>query len=138
MPVPCGIFNRLRYEQWLNDDTIKLAMNISDKPDFVKHGYSVPLDDVGKTRTTRPIQRPLAAWARRISRLREKAGNMLGDMIPPVYFCPLNHRGDHFTLLEINDQEKAIRHYDSMADQDVIDGSLKRTRVAQIVEVRFP
>ena len=136
VPVSCDIFDRLRYGQWLNDDMINLAMNISDQADFVTHGYSVPLVDVRKTRTTRPIQRPLAAWGRRTNRLREEAGTISGDMIPLVYFCPLNHRGNHFTLLEINDQEKAIRHYDSMADLATIEGSLKRTRVAWLVEVR--
>lgn len=136
MPVSCDIFDRLRQGQWLNDDIINLAMNISDRPDFVRHGYSVPLDHVGKTRTTRPILRPFAAWGRRINRLREKARTRSGDMIPLVYYCPLNHRDDHFTLLEINDQEKAIRHYDSVAEPATIDGSLKLTRVARLVGVR--
>lgn len=136
IPVTCNIFDRLRYGEWLNDDMINLAMNISDKPDFVKYGYSVPLDKVGKTRTASPINRPLAAWARRINRLREGERNGSESMTPLVYFCPLNHYGIHFTLLEINDQEKVIRHYDSSADQATINGSGKRTRVARLVEVR--
>jgi len=134
--VPCDIFDRLRCGEWLNDETIMVAMNISDKPIFVKHAYSVPLDKVGKTRTTSPIERPFTAWARWINRLREKTRNGCGNMVPLVYFCPLNHYGNHFTLLEINDQEKIIRHYDSMADQTAMDGRLKLTRVAQLVQVR--
>ena len=61
IPVTCDTFDKLRYGEWLNDEMINLAMNISDKPDFVKHGYSVPLDKVGKTRTITPINRPLTA-----------------------------------------------------------------------------
>ena len=37
--VPCDIFDRLRRGEWLNDETIMVAMNISDKPIFVKHAY---------------------------------------------------------------------------------------------------
>ncbi|KIW79860.1 hypothetical protein Z517_06475 [Fonsecaea pedrosoi CBS 271.37] len=135
--VTCDTFDRLRYGEWLNDDMINLAMNISDKPDFVKHGYSVPLDKVGKTRTVVPIIRPLAAWARRINRLREGERNRFQGTTPLVYFCPLNHCGAHFTLLEINDQERVIRHYDSRADQATINGSGKQTRVARLVEEEF-
>ena len=138
MQVPCDIFERLHRGKWLNDDSIMVAMNISDKPVFVKHAYSVPLDKVGKTRTTSPIKRPFTAWARWIDRLHEKMRNGLENMIPLVHFCPLNHYGNHFTLLEINDQEKIIRHYDLMADQATIDGNLKLTRVARLVQVRPP
>ena len=55
IPVTCDTFDKLRYGEWLNDEMINLAINILDKPDFVKHGYSVPLDKVGKTRTITPI-----------------------------------------------------------------------------------
>ncbi|KAJ9503197.1 hypothetical protein H2202_001351 [Exophiala xenobiotica] len=136
IPVTCDTFDGLRYGEWLNDNMINLAMNISDKPDFVRHGFSVPLDEGGRTRTTRPIDRPLAAWARGINRLREKERSGFESTTPLVYFCPLNHYGAHFTLLEINDQEKVIRHYDSRADQATIDGGGKQTRVARLVEVR--
>ncbi|KAK5401667.1 hypothetical protein LTR06_011031 [Exophiala xenobiotica] len=135
--VTCDTFDRLRYGEWLNDNMINLAMNISDKPDFVRHGYNVPLDKRGKTRTTRPIDRPLAAWARGINRLREKERSGFESTTPLVYFCSLSHYCVHFTLLEINDQEKVVRHYDSRADQATINGSGKQTRVARLVEEEF-
>lgn len=139
IPVHCNTFSKLRHGKWLNDDIINLAMSISDKPDTVVHGYSIPLDEVGKTRTTRPIERPLAAWARRVNRLREKSRDAFGNTTSLVYYCPLNHRNTHFTLIEINDQERAIRHYDSAAGQPTIDGSSDLTRVARLVLVRsFP
>lgn len=54
-----------------------------------------------------------------------------------VHFRPLNHNDNHFTLLEINEREEKIRHYDSMADKDVIEGTAKLTRVGRLVQVRY-
>jgi Ulp1 protease family, C-terminal catalytic domain len=54
-----------------------------------------------------------------------------------VHFCPLNVNSNHFTLLEINERERVIYHYDSMASQGVINGRIKQTRVGEIVEVRI-
>jgi len=54
-----------------------------------------------------------------------------------VHFRPLYQNLNHFTLLEINDREKQIRHYDSMAGKDVIEGTAKPTRVAMLVQVRY-
>jgi hypothetical protein len=39
-----------------------------------------------------------------------------------VYFGPLNSNNNHFTLLEINEREQKIYHYDSMASQGIVDG----------------
>ena len=57
--------------------------------------------------------------------------------IPSYIFCPLNINGNHFTLLEINERESVIYHYDSKADQGIIDGRAKQTRVGNIIEVRM-
>lgn len=139
VPVVCSTFDRLRYGKWLNDEIINLAMSISDKPDSVVYGYSVPLDADRKSRTTRPSGRPLAAWGQRVNRLREKSRNAFGKAISLVYYCPLNHRNAHFTLLEINDQERSIRHYDSAVSQATTDGNLESTRVSRLVQVSsFP
>jgi hypothetical protein len=37
---------------------------------------------------------------------------------------------------EINEQEEVIHHYNLMADQGVIDGTIKLTRVDRLVKVR--
>jgi hypothetical protein len=50
-----------------------------------------------------------------------------------VYFCPLSINNNHFTLLEINEREKKIYRYNSMAGQDIIDGTVKLIRVDKIV-----
>ena len=137
--VNCGVFDKLRSGEWLNDDIIYVAMSISEKPDFVNYGYSVSLDKIGKTRTVVPISRPFEAIARGINRRREKREKTgVPSTASLVHFYPLNHRNKHFTLLEINDRKRVIRHYDSMADQATIDGNGEQTRVARLVEVRSP
>ena len=47
---------------------------------------------------------------------------------------PIHHTNSHFTLLEIDDGEKVIRHYDSLAEPTTI-SSTKKTRIATLVEV---
>jgi hypothetical protein len=65
--LSCDIFHRLRHGKWFNDDMIMAAMDISDKPFFVMHGYSVPLDRFGRTRSTKAVERPLSGWAGRLA-----------------------------------------------------------------------
>lgn len=84
----------------------------------------------------KPVKRPLAGWGRKISEFRKNARETFGDSMRLVSFCPLNHGGAHFTLLEINEREEVIRHYDSMVDKGVIDGTTKLTRVQKLVKVR--
>ncbi len=58
---------------------------------------------------------------------------MYGDRIRLVYLCPLNHKNNYFTLLEVNDRERKIRYYDSRVSKDVIDGTVKLTGVGKLV-----
>jgi hypothetical protein len=134
--LSCNIFHRLRQGEWFDAWTIMAAMQISDKPVFVRHGYSVPLDEPGRNGRMKPVKSPLAGWARKMIKLHNEAKEMFGDATRLVYFCPLNHQNMHFTLLEINEQEEVIRHYDPMADKGVIDGTMKLTRVGRLVKVR--
>ena len=112
------------------------AMQISDKPLFVRHGYNVPLDELGRNGRMKPVKRPLAGWARKMIKFHNEAREMFEDAARLVYFCSLNHKNVHFTLLEINEQEEVIRHYDPMADQGVIDATTKLTRVGRLVKVK--
>ena len=137
--LDCNIFQRLLNEEWLDAWTIFAAMQISDMPFFVHHGYSLPLEEPGRNGRIKPIKRPLSGWARKITDFRKDARERLGNSTRMVYFSPLNHSNTHFTLLEINEREEVIRHYDSMASKGVIAGALKLTRVQKLVEVRaFP
>ena len=91
---------------------------MSDKPSFVRHGYSVPFDQFEpfrKNGTMGRVSRPLAGWMKKVETFRSEAQDQQGDGIRLVYFCPLNSNNNHFSLLEINEQERKIYHYDSMA-----------------------
>ena len=113
------------------------AMQISDKPLFIRHGYSIPLDELKRNGRMKPVKRPLAGWARKMIKLYDEAKEMFKDATRLVYFCPLNHKNRHFTLLEINEQEEVIRHYDLKADKGVIDGTMRQTRMGRLVQVRY-
>lgn len=84
----------------------------------------------------KPVKRPLAGWAWKITKLHNKAKEMFGNVTHLVYFCLLNHKNVHFTLLKINKQKEVICHYDLMADQGVIDGTIKLTWVGRLVKVK--
>lgn len=84
----------------------------------------------------KPVKRPLAGWARKITTFREKARHTFGDDIRLVYFCPLNHYSNHCTLLGINEREGKIRHHDSKADKGIIDGIRMLSPVGKLVQVR--
>jgi hypothetical protein len=114
------------------------AIQISDIPFYVKYGYSVPLDEPGRGKRMKAVQKPLAGWSRKITEFRREAGEKSKGTTRSVYFRPLNHRNTHFSLLEINEREEVIRHYDSIADQGIINHNSKPARVERLVQVRFP
>ncbi|KUL81575.1 hypothetical protein ZTR_09850 [Talaromyces verruculosus] len=123
------LFTRLREGEWLDSWALMAAMHISDRPDYVRFGESIPLDSIGRHGQMRPIKRPFQAWVKKITTFRREAQ----DTTPLIFYCPINHNNSHFTLLEVNDSEKAIRHYDSQAPLTARNGT-KKTRVAALVE----
>ncbi|KAL4985854.1 hypothetical protein BDW68DRAFT_179306 [Aspergillus falconensis] len=124
--IPLGSFKRLNGEKWLDAWIITAAMQISDKSSFVRHYHSIPLNESGGI----PIPRPLRAIFQKIHQSRETSEEKL------IHFCTLNHKGTHFTLLEINERERVIRHYDSMVSPDVMKGT-KQSRVSRLVKKQF-
>src|SRR4051812_30017129 len=58
-----GSLKRLRQEEWLDIWMIMAAMQISDKPSFVRYDYSILLDEVVRNGKMRPVWKPLAGWA---------------------------------------------------------------------------
>uniref|UniRef100_A0A093VIS8 Ubiquitin-like protease family profile domain-containing protein n=1 Tax=Talaromyces marneffei PM1 TaxID=1077442 RepID=A0A093VIS8_TALMA len=124
------LFARLRAGEWLDSWALMAAMYISDRPDFVRFGESIPLDSIGRHGQMRSIKRPFQAWAGKIAMFRREAEKST----PLIFYCPVNHDNSHFTLLEVNDSEKVIRHYDSQAPLTAMNGT-KKTRVAALVEV---
>ncbi|KAL4993993.1 hypothetical protein BDV10DRAFT_189454 [Aspergillus recurvatus] len=124
--IPFGSFKRLNGEKWLDAWIITAAMQISDKSPFVRHYHSIPLNEPGGN----PIPRPLQAISQKVQQSRETSEEKL------VHFCTLNHRRTHFTLLEINERERVIRHYDSMVSPDVMKG-VKQSRMSRLVKSQF-
>ena len=110
---------------------------MSDKPSFVKYSHSVLLDKFERfSRSgTRRISKLLAARRKKIERFSSEAQTQQRQGIHLVYFGPLNSNDNHFTLLEINERERKMHYYDSMAREDVIDGSIKPTRVGKAVQL---
>lgn len=108
------------------------AMKISDKPEFVQYNLSIPLDETRNTGQMKPITRPLAGWAKKIAKHRRLAKETSGL----VYFCSINHRNCHFMLLEINEQDQTIHHYDSKVEPGTILGS-RKTWISKLVMEEF-
>ncbi|THC89979.1 hypothetical protein EYZ11_010568 [Aspergillus tanneri] len=80
--LPCEIFQRLRPGHWLDMWTIMGLMQLSDKPAFVRHDLSIPLDEIGSNNQIRPIKRPLRGWAMRIAKHRREAKEAFGNVVP--------------------------------------------------------
>ncbi|RYO95253.1 hypothetical protein DL766_002066 [Monosporascus sp. MC13-8B] len=116
-------FDGLRSDQWLDMWLIAAAMELTDKPSCVRYDLSVPLDQDNDGKVV-PIAKPFGLWRRKIDKYRRE----IKDDARQIYFCPLNLDTDHFTLLEINEQQRMIYHYNSMAGHDVTRSKAKRTR----------
>ncbi|KAH8431011.1 uncharacterized protein LDX57_008672 [Aspergillus melleus] len=128
--LSCDVFQRFHPGKWLDAWAILAAMHISDKPANVTYNMSIPLDE-DKNNQVQQIEKPLSRWAKKI----EKHKQTLGPA-PLVHFCPINHRKNHFTLLELNEKEEIIRHYDSMAKPDPAK-AIKETRLSKLVQEEF-
>lgn len=84
----CDMFNRLCYGEWFDAWLLLAYAKISDKPSFMRYGYSVPLDEYfGKRGTMRRIPRPLAEWRKKVDSWKE-ANKEYGTGVPLIYFCP--------------------------------------------------
>jgi len=129
------MFDRLRHGEWFDAWLLLAAAKISDKPFFVRYGYSVPLHErFGSRNGMRDIPKPFAGWRKKVESW--STADKAHGTVPLVYFCPVNHSCSHFTLLEINERDERIYHYDSSANEDVIGGTKKSTRVRKLVQVR--
>ncbi|KAE8149028.1 hypothetical protein BDV25DRAFT_141190 [Aspergillus avenaceus] len=123
--ISCDIFDQLRPGKWLNQWTIYALMQLCDKPEYVDYNLSIALDERSENQL-QPINQPLRKWANKIATLRAKA-----KKASLVFFCPINRQANHFSLLEVNDRERAIRHYDSMSDFETTE------RMSKLVEEQF-
>ncbi|EED22537.1 hypothetical protein TSTA_060320 [Talaromyces stipitatus ATCC 10500] len=134
--LPGDLFLRFRPGEWLNSWAIMAAMQVADRPPFVKFSECIPVNDIGRHGRMRSIKKPFQIWAKKIAELRREAEHGLEDCRPLTFFSPICKENSHFTLLEINDGEKVIRHYDSLAAPTTINGT-KKTSIAALVEDEF-
>ena len=138
--LPCSIFDRLRHDVWF-DAWLILACMASELRPHVGYCYSVALDEPDSNGKERCIKRPLAVLIRKLEDFRRDARKRLGDETKLTYFCPLNRDSSDFSILEINERDRKIYHYDPMASEKVIqgtvsvNGSVELTRVGQLVTV---
>ncbi|CZR68400.1 uncharacterized protein PAC_18299 [Phialocephala subalpina] len=132
--LSCGVFDRLRSKKWLKCWDIATALEMTDKPVFVKLGL-YPLYEKDTNGEVTPLSNPLRRWRKKIDEYRREGENDLEG--PQVYICPLNVNANYFTLLEINEQTKMIYHYDSMASPGIIHRKTKSTPVRREVEGGF-
>jgi len=99
---------RLSATTWLNDEVILACLHLADKLNFVRVGFSIPIHQQtrGRSAIPRPFERAtkqMAEWHRQVE-----------AHSPLVCFFPLFEHQSHFSLLEINEREGFIYHYDSM------------------------
>jgi hypothetical protein len=134
LKLPADIFYSLRPGQWLDSWVIRVAMHIADRPASVHFRESIPVNDIRRHGRMRSIKKPFKAWAEEITELRRKAEVGPEAHTPLLFYSPIHHTGSHFTLLEIDDDKKMIRHYDSLAEPTTVNGT-KKTRIATLVEV---
>jgi hypothetical protein len=136
----CDMFNRLFPGEWFDAWLLLAGMKMADKPSFVRYGYSIPLGNIKTSRSKSKKKRalsPLSGWRKKIESFKREVSDEKGASVPLVYFCPLSLNDNHFTLLEINEQDEKIFHYDSMADEGIINGTLKSTGVHKLVQVSY-
>lgn len=97
----------LRPDTWLNGDIVVAFLHLSVKLDFVRVWKSIPMHQTPNTHI--PLRRPFECAAAQVSKWRAELG-------PSTLVClfPLLFNDNHFTLLEINDREGYIYHYNSL------------------------
>lgn len=103
---------KLDGKRWLNDELIIACLHLSDKLPFVKVGFSVPLDQ-----RTRPKKGYPGPFQRTSNQLKAWHKEIAADSCI-VCFFPLWQRENHFSLLEINEFDGCVYHYDSMNKGD--------------------
>jgi hypothetical protein len=95
---PHGMLDRLRSRDWLNCWDIAAALEMADRPVYVKLGLSIPLHEKDTNGEITTLLNPLRRWRKEIDKYREVKSDSESLR---VYICPLNVNANHFTLLEI-------------------------------------
>lgn len=123
---PCRMFRQLYAGDWFGTELIDACLTMSDKLPFMRFSFCIQLDH-----GTRPLKAPFQVWGERVNEWRSKAN---GQRL--AYLSPLIHNGNHFSLLEINEIERKIFHYDSLASQNST-STAEPSKLQQAVLVRM-
>ncbi|KAI1288770.1 hypothetical protein F5Y03DRAFT_79342 [Xylaria venustula] len=115
--------SRLGGTEWFNDDLIIFCLHLADRLSYVRVGFCVPLHKQAKpqAKVVRPFERTsqvIKEW-----NAAEPHENL-------VCFFPLCHHGTHFSLLEVNQRDKTMYHYDSIKTD--------RPYIKKACETQFP
>ncbi len=112
-------------------------MKLSDKPSFMRYDYSVSLDSFKHDQNDkkRHISRPLTSWREKVKSFQSEISNQLEKRIHLVCLVSLNLNNNHFTLLEINEIEERIYHYNSITSKNIINDTDELSHVSKIVQV---
>lgn len=109
---PCGFnvtaLQRLKKNAWLNDELLVACLHLSEKLRFVRIGWSIHIHQ--DIRPNSPMKQQFERASQAIQEWKKGTNSRL------VYFFPLYQHGNHFTLLEINEKEGYVYHYDSMSE----------------------
>ncbi|KPA38771.1 hypothetical protein FLAG1_08395 [Fusarium langsethiae] len=94
---------------WLNDEVILACLHLSDRLPFVRIGFSIPVHQ--QTEVHRPMPRPFERAAKQLEEWR----SMTEEQSWLICFFPLLQHENHFSLLEVNERERCVFHYDSLS-----------------------
>ncbi|KAM5349963.1 hypothetical protein ACJ41O_006468 [Fusarium nematophilum] len=106
---------RLNGTRWLNDEVILACLHLSDKLAFVRVGFSIPIHRQTRRQSTIPC--PFERAAKQMADWQHQGG----ASSRLVCFFPLFQRQNHFSLLEINEREGSIFHYDPVGEGENAD-----------------
>jgi hypothetical protein len=124
----------LKSTAWLGDGVILACLHLCDRLPFVRVGFSVPIHQQQDSRKKMPhpfemAVKKIAAWH-----------NEADDSAKLVSFFPLFQNQNHFTLLEVNERDNCIYHYDSLSkveavefDSEALDGEVGDVEVRNAI-----
>jgi hypothetical protein len=120
---PMTSLELLNGRQWINQDIILACLHLADRLPFIRVGcFHIALSDQLKD----PLQmtrKKVRQWRRQI----EKENYL-------VSLFPLNHDGGHWSLLEINDREHLITHYNGPERYIKVESYLNITAMVLITD----
>ncbi|KAK1248316.1 hypothetical protein MKX08_006536 [Trichoderma sp. CBMAI-0020] len=123
---PCDFnltaLQRLKGQTWLNDKLLVACLHLSERLSFVRIGWSITIHQ--DVRPEIPMNQQFERASQQIQAWKEDDNSQL------AYFFPLYQHRNHFTLLEINEREGYVYHYDSLSGDN--------TDVKNACEQQFP